>query len=245
MKQTKGRITRDGAAVRRVQVMLDEETVERAKALGDGNLSVGLRKMAKEAEMKVVTYQAPNGETIDLSQSQAAMLERAQKWPRNSRGEEYCSVSHGLHEGEPTYSDAQLRAEVGIADYDNRRAHSKTGASRIRGWEQKMARYILIDNNSGYIFGDSADFASGRQSEIESLSDAARMLDESIGEYGRKYTELARNPNSTVTGYDVYRADINGSEAVPVVMDGQDAETISAVVSCCEYVGFVECEPGE
>lgn len=108
-----------------------------------------------------------------------------------------------------------------------------------------MARYILIDNNSGYIFGDSADFASGRQSEIESLSDAARMLDESIGEYGRKYTELARNPNSTVTGYDVYRADINGSEAVPVVMDGQDAETISAVVSCCEYVGFVECERGE
>ena len=51
MKQTKGRKTRDGAAVRRVQVMLDEETVERAKALGDGNLSIGLRKMAKEADM--------------------------------------------------------------------------------------------------------------------------------------------------------------------------------------------------
>ena len=51
MKQTKGRQTRDGAAVRRVQVMLDEETVERAKALGDGNLSIGLRKMSKEANM--------------------------------------------------------------------------------------------------------------------------------------------------------------------------------------------------
>ena len=116
MKQTKGRQTRDGAAVRRVQVMLDDATIERAKALGKGNLSIGLRKLAKEAQMKVVTYQAPNGETIDLSQSQAAMLERAQKWPRNSRGEEYCSVSHGLHEGEPTYADAQLRAEVWIAD---------------------------------------------------------------------------------------------------------------------------------
>ena len=34
MKQTKGRQTRDGAAVRRVQVMLDDATVERAKALG-------------------------------------------------------------------------------------------------------------------------------------------------------------------------------------------------------------------
>ena len=44
MKQTKGRQTRDGAAVRRVQVMLDEETVARAKVLGDGNLSQGIRK---------------------------------------------------------------------------------------------------------------------------------------------------------------------------------------------------------
>ena len=46
-----GRQTRDGATVRRVQVMLDDATIERAKALGDGNLSIGLRKMAKEAEM--------------------------------------------------------------------------------------------------------------------------------------------------------------------------------------------------
>ena len=51
MKQTKGRQTRDGAAVRRVQVMLDEETVERAKMLGDGNLSMGIRAMAKEPNM--------------------------------------------------------------------------------------------------------------------------------------------------------------------------------------------------
>ena len=108
-----------------------------------------------------------------------------------------------------------------------------------------MARYILIDNGSGYIFGDTADFASGRQSDIENISDAARMLDESIGEYGREYTTHDLSPMSTVTGYDVYRADINGSEAVPVVLDGQDAETISAVISCCVYVGFVECENGE
>ena len=59
---SQGRQTRDGAAVRRVQVMLDDATIERAKALGDGNLSAGLRKMAKEAEMRVVTYQAPNGD---------------------------------------------------------------------------------------------------------------------------------------------------------------------------------------
>ena len=39
-----GRQTRDGVAVRRVQVMLDDETVERAKALGDGNVSQGIRQ---------------------------------------------------------------------------------------------------------------------------------------------------------------------------------------------------------
>ena len=47
----RGRQTRDGAAVRRVQVMLDEETIDRAKALGDGNLSIGLRKMARGTKM--------------------------------------------------------------------------------------------------------------------------------------------------------------------------------------------------
>lgn len=49
MKQTKGRQARDGASVRRVQVMLDEETIDRAKALGAGNLSAGIRKAVKEA----------------------------------------------------------------------------------------------------------------------------------------------------------------------------------------------------
>ena len=44
MKQTKGRQTLDGAEVRRVQVMLDEATIERARVLGDGNLSQGIRQ---------------------------------------------------------------------------------------------------------------------------------------------------------------------------------------------------------
>lgn len=104
-----------------------------------------------------------------------------------------------------------------------------------------MARYILIDNNSGYIFGDTADFAAGRESEINSIADAARMLDESIGEHDRSYTEHMRNPRTTATGYDVYRADVDGSDAVPVVIDGQDQETIDAVVQSCRYEGFVSC----
>ena len=51
MRQNKGRLTRDGATVRRVQVMLDDATIERAKALGKGNLSIGLRKMARGTKM--------------------------------------------------------------------------------------------------------------------------------------------------------------------------------------------------
>ena len=41
---SKGRQTRDGAEVRRVQVMLDDATIERARVLGDGNLSQGIRQ---------------------------------------------------------------------------------------------------------------------------------------------------------------------------------------------------------
>lgn len=51
---------------------------------------------------QVITYQAPNGETIDLTPKQIAQLERDGEWPRNSRGEEYCTVSHGLHDVETT-----------------------------------------------------------------------------------------------------------------------------------------------
>ncbi|QNM96403.1 hypothetical protein [Chitinimonas koreensis] len=103
-----------------------------------------------------------------------------------------------------------------------------------------MARFILIDNNSGYIFGDTADFAAGRQSEIESIIDAARMMDESNGEYGRDYIEYCSLGNSNMSGYHVYRADIRGSDAVPTVLDGQNQETIDAVERDCEYAGFVE-----
>ena len=61
---------------------------------------------------KVITYQAPSGGTIDLTRAQVARLERAGKWPRNSRGEEYCTVSHGLHAGEPSMTDEQIAALI-------------------------------------------------------------------------------------------------------------------------------------
>lgn len=104
-----------------------------------------------------------------------------------------------------------------------------------------MARYILIDTHSGYIFGDTADYAAGRQSDITSIADAARMLDESIGEVGRRYTTYSSRPDGAA-GYEVYRADVGGSESVGTIRDGQDQAMIDAVVSDCEYAGFVLCD---
>lgn len=57
---------------------------------------------------KVVTYQTDRGETINLSTTQIKRLKAAAKWPRNSVGREYCSVSHGMHYGTPTYTDAEI-----------------------------------------------------------------------------------------------------------------------------------------
>ena len=61
MKQTKGRLTRDGAEVRRVQVTLDEETIDRARVLGDGNLSQGIRQAV--ASLPTPTRQTERGMT--------------------------------------------------------------------------------------------------------------------------------------------------------------------------------------
>ena len=51
-KKTRGRVAIDGAIARRHQVMLDEETVRRARALGDGNISLGLRRAVKDAVLE-------------------------------------------------------------------------------------------------------------------------------------------------------------------------------------------------
>lgn len=100
-----------------------------------------------------------------------------------------------------------------------------------------MRRYIFIDSNSGYIWGDSADFATESTDDIPAL---ARMLDESIGEIDRAYVVHNVDPRTTATGYHVYRADVRGSEQVGNIHDGQDQEMIEAVERDCEYVGFVE-----
>ena len=111
-----------------------------------------------------------------------------------------------------------------------------------------MARYILIDNGSGYIYGDSADHegkiwngdyidANGDRANDDTPIGFARALDESLGEHGREYEDVSRSAlASNETGYHVYRADVGGSDAVAIIWDGQDRETIESVVQDCEYV---------
>ena len=90
-------------------------------------------------------------------------------------------------------------------------------------------RLILIDNYSGYIFGE---FHTGNFDMRACLTEAARATDADNGEYGRTYTVHSRAPRDTRGGYHVYRADVRGSEQVP--------EIIGAVERDCEFMGFVE-----
>lgn len=104
-----------------------------------------------------------------------------------------------------------------------------------------MPRFILIDHNSGYIFGDTADYLAGQDVGTLTPMLAAKLLDQSIGEHGRTYEECGPNyrPSSEDNAYYVYRADIDGSEAVCLVEDGQDQEMIEAVERDCELVAVV------
>ena len=111
-----------------------------------------------------------------------------------------------------------------------------------------MARFILIDNCSGFIAGDTADFNGGiAQVQIDggSAIDAVRELDETIvGEHGRAYEDVSRLADNE-TGYLVYRADVEGSDAVAAVWDGQDQDTIDAVVASCPLVAAIRCVSGQ
>ena len=100
-----------------------------------------------------------------------------------------------------------------------------------------MAHYILIDNASGYIFGDSRDLDG--KLFVGTPAEFAAALDESIGEHGHGYVHLPFSLRSHTTGYHVYRIDVRDSEAVAIVQDGQNPDTIQEVVESCEYAGFV------
>lgn len=113
-------------------------------------------------------------------------------------------------------------------------------------------RIVLIDNNSGYIFGDSADL-DGRifgwddvatdvpqsPTEDDFALSFAKALDRSIGEVGRAYHMTSIDPQTDETGYYVYRVDVGGSHVIGDVHDGQDHEIIDAVTTRGQWIGFI------
>jgi len=110
-----------------------------------------------------------------------------------------------------------------------------------------MAHYILIDNHSGYIFADTRDLPGYSDSD-HGPADAARLLEAQLKEGESDWSERGffSRPASNEDGYFVFRIDNDGSEAVPVVRDGQDKDTIEAVERSCRpwcFLARVERDP--
>ena len=53
--------------------------------------------------MKVITYASRNNCTIQLTPDQVRSLREHGAWPTDRWGSQYCTVSQGLHDDEPTY----------------------------------------------------------------------------------------------------------------------------------------------
>jgi hypothetical protein len=141
-----------------------------------------------------------------------------------------------LHNGQPySYGSAWLREKLPADVLAEIKSWSIESCPNKGG--MKMARYILVDNNSGYIWGDSADLAgkifTGSPVEFAAALDAAIC-----GVEGRAYDDigfakLALNES----GYLVYSV----PDLFPVVEDGQDQETIEAVERDCQHVTTIRC----
>jgi hypothetical protein len=54
---------------------------------------------------KVITMQSPRGETVDVTEEQHRQLTSGERKLRDSTGEDFATVSHGLHRGIPTHKE--------------------------------------------------------------------------------------------------------------------------------------------
>ena len=90
MRQTKGRLTRDGATVRRVQVMLDDATIEWARVLGDGNLSQGIRQAV--ASLPAPTKQDERGMMAAQGKGEKEMSKKLDSVLSNAEAMQYNHV---------------------------------------------------------------------------------------------------------------------------------------------------------
>lgn len=127
--------------------------------------------------MDVITYCAPDGGTISLTPGQVADLLQWGVWPRNASGE-YCSVSHGVHTGIPTYTGQQLAAiilqlrdstiseQVAAALGNDGTIFERDGATleelcATQGVEPEYSARQYTDGRLGYVSGSRASYIAG------------------------------------------------------------------------------------
>lgn len=84
--------------------------------------------------MKVITYQSANGNKVNLTVKQIQRLESVGVWPKDSRGGEYCIVSHGLHYGEPSFHDDDIEDLI-----DSKKRNGTICQCNHCGLEKKVA----------------------------------------------------------------------------------------------------------
>lgn len=79
-----------------------------------------------------------------------------------------------------------------------------------------MPRYILIDDASGFVWGEA---------EAETPEDACRIVDEHLGVSGREYARVGFLVDAGPSGYYVHEAPTDFRP----IDDGQDRDLIAAV----------------
>lgn len=125
-----------------------------------------------------------------------------------------------------------------------------------------MTRLIIQEAHSGFLWADSAlfqpahcaDYSAGGFDPSGPCCDAnilaaIRTMQWEIGDLDQQWEIVSRRDARILAGRDgyiVWRADVDGSDAVAAIQDGQDMDTIRAVERGCELVAVVaKCDGQE
>lgn len=103
-----------------------------------------------------------------------------------------------------------------------------------------VTRYILMDNATGRIWGDTADLDGPARDETP--AEAAARLDHALGDDSRFFIE--EHPSTALTGVDGYIVYAAPAD-FPHIPDGEDQTMIDRVIAECEAVAFAQAEDKE
>jgi hypothetical protein len=81
--------------------------------------------------LTVTTYQSPSGHKLSICTACEARLSARGEWPRDSTGGEFCTVSHGAHDGACEWPEHPKRGRPTQADPLNRRWPGSTNEALL------------------------------------------------------------------------------------------------------------------